>query len=103
MRWDTGAERVARFPEVYQDPRWEPCRQYVLARDMGLCQWCKAKGLTRAGNEIDHIVELTAENKGDPNIAFNPNNCRTMCHDCHNARHGRNGSGLSEFLKPVGS
>lgn len=77
-------------------------RQYVLVRDMGLCQFCKAKGIWMPGNEVDHIIELTRKNKDDPSVAYNPDNCRTLCHTCHNRRHDRKGLGLEEFIKPVG-
>lgn len=92
---------MARFKEVYDDPRWEPARRFVLARDNGLCQLCQAHGLIHAGNEVDHITELTDENKDDPEIAFNPENLRTLCAECHNLRHGRGDNGLKNFIVPL--
>ena len=102
-RWVIGAERVARHHEIYEKRQWDKARKAVIARDMGLCLMCKAKGLTRPGTEIDHIVELTDSNKHDWNIAYNPDNLRCLCRECHGKRHGGEGSGLAEFLKPVGS
>lgn len=92
---------MARFKEVYDDPRWEPARRYVIARDQGLCVICKARGLIRSGNQVDHIIELTEENKGDPDIAYNPDNLRTLCVDCHNLRHGRGDNELKNFIEPL--
>ena len=92
---------MARFPEVYNDPRWEPARQACIIRDMGLCQSCKRKGIYRAGAQVHHIVELTEENKDDWNIAYNPDNLELRCDDCHQHEHGRS-IGIQDFTQPVG-
>lgn len=53
------------------------------------CQWCKAEGsLTTQYDsilEVDHIKELET----NPELAFDPDNLRTLCKDCHNKRHDR--------------
>jgi len=104
---------MARFPEVYNDPRWEPARQAVIIRDKGLCQECRRKGIykpcptgkngkkRKSGIQVHHIIELTEENKTDWNIAFNPNNLEVRCDDCHQHQHGRS-IGLQSFTQPVG-
>jgi 5-methylcytosine-specific restriction endonuclease McrA len=35
--------------------------------------------------EVDHIKELET----NPELAFDPDNLRTLCKDCHNKRHDR--------------
>ncbi|MHC1694629.1 MAG: HNH endonuclease, partial [Eubacteriales bacterium] len=94
-------DTMARFPEVYKDPRWDKVRRIIRARDNGLCVLCLAAGKIKPGREVDHIEELTEENKDDPDVAFNPDNLRLLCSDCHNHRHERS-IGLQEFLIPPG-
>lgn len=92
---------MARFPEVYRDPQWEPARQACISKALGLCEECKHKGKVKAGKEVDHIIELTEGNKNDWNIAYNPENLQYLCSDCHNHKHSRS-IGLQNFLNPPG-
>lgn len=92
---------MARHSEIYGDPEWERVRRHVIARANGLCEFCKEKGRIKPGKEVDHIVELTDENKTDWYIAFNPENLQYLCSDCHNEKHDRS-IGLQRFLTPPG-
>ena len=64
-------------------------RKKCLERDHYECQWCKAEGkLTTQYDsilEVDHIKEL----ENYPQYAFDIDNLRTLCKDCHNKRHNR--------------
>lgn len=91
---------MARHPEIYATAEWRKARRYVIARDNGCCVLCTLLGLHKAGKEVDHIIELTDENKHDWNIAYNPINLRYLCTDCHNHKSGRS-IGLQDFLVPV--
>lgn len=81
----TKADR-ARF---YGSNKWRNLRLAILERDHYECQWCKAEGrLTTQYDstlEVDHIKELEI----NPELAFDPDNLRTLCKDCHNKRHDR--------------
>ncbi|RED54786.1 HNH endonuclease [Cohnella lupini] len=90
---------MARHPEIYAAPEWERARQYVILQDNGLCRICKALGKVKSGKEVDHIIELTNENKHDWNIAYNPDNLQYLCTDCHNNKHERS-IGLQNFIVP---
>ncbi|NJD02656.1 MAG: HNH endonuclease [Ruminiclostridium sp.] len=90
---------MARFPEVYQDPQWEPARQECIRRANGLCQECMRKKKIKPGKEVDHIIELTEDNKTDWDIAYNPDNLQYLCTDHHNHKHNRS-NGLQDFLIP---
>ncbi len=90
---------MARHPEIYASPDWEPARQYVIARANGLCEHCYKKGKVRIGKEVDHIIELNEKNKHEWNIAYNPDNLQYLCTDCHNHKHDRS-IGLQDFLCP---
>lgn len=91
---------MARFPEVYADSRWPPARQAVIIRAKGLCEQCLKRKIYKSGREVDHIEELTEENKDDWNIAYNPDNLQYLCTDCHNNKHSRS-IGIQDFITPV--
>lgn len=90
---------MGRHPEIYATVEWERARQYVIVRANGLCEMCTAEGKVKAGKEVDHIIELTDENKHDWNITYNPDNLRYLCSDHHNHRHKRS-IGLQDFVTP---
>ena len=73
----------------YCSGAWRRMREQILKRDNNECQWCKAEGRVTTAKtatlEIDHIKELEYH----PELALEPNNLRTLCHDCHNKRHDR--------------
>nr|WP_243865432.1 HNH endonuclease signature motif containing protein [Paenibacillus lupini] len=54
-----------------------------------MCEECTRQHRIEAGKEVDHIIELTDENKHDWNIAYNPDNLQLLCSTCHNIKHGR--------------
>ncbi len=91
---------MARHPEVYADPQWPKARKYVIARANGLCEECSRSGRVKKGREVDHIIELTDDNKHEWNIAYNPNNLQFLCSDCHNEKHDRS-IGLQKFVTPL--
>lgn len=75
--------------KFYHSGDWGRVREKVLKRDNKECQWCKAEGRVTTAKtatlEIDHIKELQYY----PELALEPSNLRTLCHDCHNIRHNR--------------
>lgn len=90
---------MARHPEIYAAPEWEKARKYVISRADGLCEECRRQGMVKLGKDVDHIIELTDENKQDWDIAYNPANLQYLCTDCHNHKHARS-IGLQNFLSP---
>ena len=91
---------MARHSEIYKTAEWESVRSYVIVRANGLCEKCRGKGIIKPGKEVDHIIELTDANKHDWNIAYNSDNLRLVCNDCHQHKHGRS-NGLQDFIKPI--
>lgn len=80
----------------------DPIHAFYCRKDyLDLAQACKAKSngiCARCGGVFDmdelrphHVIELTLDNVDDVNIALNPNNIEVICHECHNAIHGRFG------------
>ena len=62
----------------YNSKLWRECRRQVLRRDMYTCAHCYARA-----SEVHHVIELMPENINDINIALNPDNLISLCHDCH--------------------
>ena len=56
---------------------WRKLRMMVIRRDMGLCQSCKATGLMRSGQEVDHI---------DGSAGDAMDNLQLLCKPCHQAK-----------------
>lgn len=71
----------------YKSKAWEKCRQYVLARDNHLCQYCLKKGKLTPADMVHHIEEL----KDNPNKALDADNLISLCHPCHNKEHPEKG------------
>lgn len=69
--------------QFYKSKTWQKVRDQVWKRDRGLCQWCLEKGIIKQGEEVHHIIELTAENITDTGISLNPDNLVTLCRECH--------------------
>lgn len=92
---------MAKHPDIYATAEWQSSRQFVIIRANGLCEMCSAAGKVMKGKDVDHIIELTDENKHDWDIAYNPDNLRYLCDEHHQQRHGRGlGNGLQNFLSP---
>ncbi|MHA3066586.1 HNH endonuclease [Lacticaseibacillus saniviri] len=75
--------------EFYSSPEWRRLRDAVIERDHHECQWCKAEGKVTTDRdtvlEVDHIKTVEEH----PECAYDMNNMRTLCKDCHNKRHQR--------------
>ena len=77
VKWYNGmAKEWARA--FYNSKAWKQCRREVLRRDLYTCADC-----TDRASEVHHIIELTPDNIHDINIALNPDNLISLCHDCH--------------------
>lgn len=61
--------------------KWAGVRAKALARDGGLCQACKARGLVTIAAEVDHVVAL--DRGGDP---LDLGNLQSLCIPCHEAK-----------------
>lgn len=59
-----------------QSARYTHFRMDILKRDDFICQICFKRG---GRLEIDHIMQWALY----PNERYNPDNVRTLCHDCH--------------------
>jgi len=69
----------------YGRSAWQTVRKQVLKRDNYECVWCKKKG------------RVTTAKTYYPELALEPSNLRTLCHDCHNIRHDRHNDNRKVF------
>lgn len=85
----TGYKRVNyatnKFEKFYSSKLWQDMRAYILARDDYLCQDCLKKNIIKQAREVHHIIFLTQ----DFNKRLDEKNLISLCHDCHQERHGK--------------
>lgn len=81
---DSAQVRASGF---YQKLAWKNTSKAIAKRDNWVCQLC---GKVITGRYIcDHIEPLTMETLNVWEIAFNPENLRTVHIECHNRNHAR--------------
>ena len=76
--------RVEEIRRFYKSDEWKKARMIKISEVGGLCEECG-----RVGEEVHHIIHLTAENVSDPMISINQENLKLLCKDCHNKEHER--------------
>lgn len=54
-------------------------RKVVLSRDYYMCQYCKARGLIKEGNIVDHVLPVELY----PQKMREIDNLATCCSNCH--------------------
>lgn len=74
------AKQYAR--SFYRSKQWDAVRRYCLMRDNYLCRECG-----RPAEEVHHIVHLSPTTIWDKSIALNPDNCVSLCKECHFNEH----------------
>lgn len=76
---------------------WKRMRAEYLGRHP-LCEDCEAKGITRLATEVHHIIPIC--NESSPArmraLAYDANNLRALCHECHEKAHEAMGSRLNK-------
>lgn len=71
----------------YKGNKWQQCRNAYIRSRSYLCEDCMCKGIVKGATEVHHVIPITQYNINDPNITLNWNNLKSLCHDCHMARH----------------
>lgn len=66
----------------YFTARWSRLRAQILARDRHLCQACLRFGVTRAGDQVDHIANAEL----NPELFWSAGNLQTLCRTCHSQK-----------------
>lgn len=65
--------------KFYHSKQWKDFRQIILNRDYHLCQYCKARGVIREGNIVDHVLPV----ERFPEKMRDLKNLVTCCNNCH--------------------
>lgn len=82
------------FARTFYDSKlWKQQRRHALDRDRYSCRDCGARA-----EEVHHIVELSPSNIADYNITLSLSNLVSLCHECHNKRHGDSASVPDGFV-----
>lgn len=80
--------RAGHKEKFYSSRTWKKFRVKVLERDHYECQWCrndKTKPRIVTATVVHHIKEVNDY----PDLAFDMNNCVSLCRECHERHHGR--------------
>lgn len=79
----------------YHSGRWKAFAESIRRRDRYKCQLCKRFGKDVPGNIVHHIKEREEY----PELAYDPNNCVTLCEKCHNKMHPGKGRKSLEYSR----
>lgn len=71
----------------YHTQAWLRCRDAYARSVGGLCERCKARGVTRPGYIVHHREHISLENITDPDILLSWDNLEYLCQSCHNLLH----------------
>ena len=74
--------RDPKYTRFYNSTEWRVLSAKRLQDDGYRCLWCK-----RIATEVDHIEEIQTEGGWVRRLDYD--NLRSLCHDCHDRRHGR--------------
>ena len=70
--------------KFYNSKRWRELRDEIRL-DRGMrCDSCGR--IIRGCSIVDHIEEITPDNKDDNNITLNKDNLQLLCLECHNRK-----------------
>lgn len=75
--------------KLYKTPRWRKLRPVIKARDFGLCQECKRRGIITKGSIVHHKVEA----RDDLSLFWDEENLELACASCHNKEHPERSGG----------
>lgn len=74
--------RDPKLTQFYNSIDWRTLSAKRLADDGYICAWCKG-----IASEVDHIQEIRTPEGWERRYDYD--NLRSLCHDCHDKRHGR--------------
>lgn len=74
----------AQAKAFYKSITWQKCREYILSRDLYLCQEClDTCGIPVPADTVHHIEHL----KDNWERRLDPTNLVSVCRTCHNRLH----------------
>ena len=82
MKWND--EFIQWQQRFYNSAKWIKLRNEVREEREMRCAMCGR--LIRGRPIVDHIKEITPDNKEDESITLNKGNLQLLCLDCHNVK-----------------
>lgn len=86
-----------RIDKLYKTARWRKLRLVIIARDFGLCQECKGRGIITKGNTVHHKTEA----REDISQFWDERNLELVCAACHNKEHPERSGGTKKARNNV--
>ncbi len=71
----------------YKSKTWQKVRDLKFKSAGGLCEDCLAKGMCVPGEIVHHVIPITRDRIGDPDITLAQENLRLLCRACHERVH----------------
>lgn len=72
-----------------KSPEWRSLKKLVLERDKYCCVDCGARALSKYNPDGKPLQVHHIHYDGVEAMTFAPEQCVSVCHDCHAKRHGR--------------
>ena len=85
--------RDLKYVRFYNSVEWRTLSAKRLQDDGYKCAWCG-----RIATEVDHIEEIKTPEGWARRLDYN--NTRSLCHTCHDKRHGRFKKKEKRFKRP---
>ena len=79
----------------YTTAAWVKTRNYVMARDNHLCQWCLRDNRLASADLVHHIKHLYKF----PELGLDTENLISLCEICHGKAHRRRWKNPSKTVK----
>lgn len=79
-----GSAERKQLEAFYNSSRWR-ATSVAYRRRHPVCAHCFEKGIARACDVVDHIVEI----RDNPALGYVQSNMQALCHACHNAKTAR--------------
>jgi 5-methylcytosine-specific restriction endonuclease McrA len=75
-------KRDPKYVRFYNGGDWRALSAKRLSDDDYKCEWCG-----KVATEVDHIIAIQTPEGWERRLDYA--NTRSLCHDCHDRRHGR--------------
>lgn len=76
------------YHKLMSSYRWRMLRLHYLTKHP-LCEECEKRGITRQASEVHHVIpiESVVDIAKMRQLAYDWNNLKALCHECHKAIH----------------
>ena len=75
----------------YKSKKWQKVRHLKILQNP-FCERCLEKGIYHEAKIVHHKEYITNLNYEDDNVFFNIDNLESLCQECHNKEHFKEGN-----------